>query len=134
MLDTRETLTSVRINNQTAPYMSTGKFTFQDPQTVGDGDAVTFTDGRYVVGSQKITGKLMLSLGNIIGNVNIVKQLKKTHNYDTLTVYTVDGFGVKRQYLFQGLTRKTPLESQIGNQDSMEYDIEFAYGQDVIIS
>lgn len=134
MLDTRETLISVKINNQTAPYVSTGKFTFQDPQTVGDGDAVTFTDGRYVVGSQRIAGKLMLSLGNIVGNINIIKQLKKTHNYDTLTVYTVDGFGVKRQYLFQGLTRKTSLEIQIGNQDSMEYDIEFAYGQDVIIS
>ena len=118
-----------------APYFTTGSFTYQDPQQVADGESIMLTNNSFVSGGEKLMiGKLKLSLANVGGNINIVKQLKKKTKYNTLKAYVKDNAGNTFEYLFSTLLRKTALENAIGIEDAVSTDIEFEYGQDVVIS
>ena len=134
MSETKYRLKKIIIDDL-APYFTTGSFTYQDPQQVADGESVMLTNGSFVSGGEKLTiGKLKLSLANVGGNIIIVKQLKKKTKYNTLKAYVKDNAGNTFEYLFSIVLRKTALENAIGIEDAVSTDIEFEYGQDVVIS
>ena len=132
-MQTKVTIESVEIDGL-KPLFAVGSFDYTDPQVVGDGDDVLFTEGTWMSTMKKMNGKLTLSLAGVVGNTSLVKELKNKAQYGKFVVNTRDSNGQLIQFVFIGVTMKTPVNNSIGIESSLTTDIEFSYGKDALVS
>ena len=117
-----------------SPYFTTGTFNYTDPQEVGDGDDIRLTNNDYITGKSVKNGMLTLSLGGVDGNIILVKQLKRKNLYNNIVCIAKNASNEEVRFEFRNVTRKTALGNAIGNGDPVNTDIEFAYGEDALVS
>jgi hypothetical protein len=117
-----------------SPYFTTGTMKFTDPQEVASGDDIRLTNNDYMSPQQIMNGKLTLGLAGVDGNITLVKQLKRKTRYGSITVIARNQEQEEVQFKFTNITRKTVLSNEVGAEDGVSTEIEFGYGNDVLIS